>query len=74
MIDNETCLIDFLQDHQAEASDGLNFMIVTWHAAAAKMLKHQTKGAINWTSLTCKNKFSMVFHLNVTVLPSDTFF
>jgi hypothetical protein len=31
------------QDHQAEAGNGLNFKRVTWHAATAKMLKHQMK-------------------------------
>jgi hypothetical protein len=75
MVDDETHLIDFLQDHQAEAEagNGLDFKIVTWHAAAAEMLKHQMKEAVK-TSLTCKNKFSMVFHLNVICLPTDTFF
>jgi hypothetical protein len=72
-VDDETCLIDFLQDHQAEAGNGFNFKIATWHIAAAEMLKHQTKGAVK-TSLTCKNKFSMVSHLNVMCLPTDTFF
>jgi hypothetical protein len=62
-VNNETHLIDFLQNHQVEAGDRLNFKIVTWHAATTEMLKHQMKGAVK-TLLTCKNKFSIVSYFS----------
>jgi hypothetical protein len=56
---DETRLVQFLLDHQAEAGDGANFKASIWNAAADELSKHVTKGGPK-TSGSCKSKWERV--------------
>jgi len=56
---DEAELIEFLQDHAAEAGDGLNFKGPAWTGAVKVLAACRTIGAPK-NALACKNKYSSV--------------
>ena len=53
-VNDETVLIDYLDEHQAEAGDGLSFKMSTWNGAAVKVAESTTKGGPK-DGTGCKN-------------------
>ena len=58
-VNNETVLIDYLDEHQAEAGDGLSFKMSTWNGAAVKVAESTMKGGPK-DGTGCKNKWACV--------------
>jgi hypothetical protein len=58
-VDDETVLIDYLDEHQAEAGDGLSFKMPTWNGAAVKVVESATKGGPK-NGTGCKNKWACI--------------
>jgi hypothetical protein len=58
-VGDETVLIDYLDEHQAEAGDGLSFKMATWNGAAIKVAESTTKGGLK-DRTGCKNKWACV--------------
>jgi hypothetical protein len=58
-LDDESRLINFLLDHQAEAGDGANFKTTVWNAAGEELSKHVSKGGPK-TAASCKSKWDRV--------------
>jgi hypothetical protein len=56
-VDDETVLIDYLDEHQAEAGDGLSFKMATWNGAAVKVVESTTKGSPK-DGTGCKNNWA----------------
>jgi hypothetical protein len=65
--DDEAVLIDYLDEHQAEAGDGLSFKMSTWNQAAVKVADSTTKGGPK-DGTGCKNKWACVCHSILVVL------
>ena len=58
-VNDETVLIDYLDEHQAEAGDGLSFKMSTWNGAAVKVVESTMKGGPK-DRTGCKNKWACV--------------
>jgi hypothetical protein len=58
-VDDETMLIDSLDEHQAEAGNRLSFKMPTWNGAAVKIAESTTKGGPK-DGTGCKNKWAAV--------------
>ena len=58
-VNDETVLIDYLDEHQAEAGDGLSFKMSTWNEAAVKVAESTMKGGPK-DGTGCKNKWACV--------------
>jgi hypothetical protein len=58
-LEDETRLVHYLLDHQAEAVDGANFKATVWTGAAEELSKNVTKGAPK-TPASCKSKWDRV--------------
>jgi hypothetical protein len=58
-VDDETVLIDYLDEHQAEAGDGLSFKMPTWNWAAVKVAESTMKGGLK-DGTGCKNKWACI--------------
>ena len=58
-VDDKTVLIDYLDEHQAEAGDGLSFKMPTWNGAAVEVAESTTKGGPK-DGTGCKNKWACV--------------
>ncbi|KDQ50678.1 hypothetical protein JAAARDRAFT_82614, partial [Jaapia argillacea MUCL 33604] len=54
---DKTSLIDYLEDHHAEAGGGMNFKAVTWYGALEELERTCTLGGPKTPAL-CKNKWA----------------
>ena len=70
-LEDETCLVQFLLDHQAEAGDGANFKTSVWNTAGKEMSKHVTKGGPK-TAASCKSKWDRVCINYFLLIHTDT--
>jgi len=57
-IDKETCLIDLLSGHRAEAGDGASFKQATWNQAAAHMCTAHP--SLIFSAAQCSGKWGRV--------------
>jgi hypothetical protein len=60
--DEELSFVDFLVDHKAKASDGVNFKAATFQKAAQHLAPFLKCGAAK-TAKSCGNKYCAVRHM-----------
>ena len=65
--EDETCLVQFLLNHQADQCDGANYKPVVWNAASEELSKHVTRGGPK-TAPSCKSKWDRVHIINYFLL------
>ena len=70
-VDVETVLINYLDEYQAKAGNGLSFKMLTWSGAAVKVVESTTKGGPK-DRTRCKNKQACV-HIHCRILVIDPF-
>ena len=70
-VNDETVLIDYLDEHQAEADHGLSFKMSTWNGAGVKVVKSTTKGGPK-DGTGCKNKWACI-HIHCCILVTNPF-